>query len=80
MLIAVGAAAPVRAADTAVSVVDFYNLSQNKQWDWLSRGMADMLITDLSSVDRFQVVDREGLQQYLTSSSCRVAAYSTIRP
>lgn len=50
---------------TSVTVIDFYNLSQNKNWDWLSRGLADMLITDLAAVDRFQVVDREALQNYL---------------
>ena len=65
LLLAAGVVAPVRAQDTAVSVVDFYNLSQDKQWEWLSRGMADMLITDLSSAEHLQVVDREGLQQYL---------------
>jgi TolB-like protein len=65
LLLAVGVAAPVRAQDTAVSIFDFYNVSQDKQWEWLSRGMADMLITDLSSAERLQVVDREGLQQYL---------------
>ena len=65
LLIAVGVAAPVRAQDAAVSVVDFYNLSQDKQWDWLGRGLADMLITDLAAVGHFRVVDREGLQTYL---------------
>lgn len=65
LLLGAGTAAPVCAQDTSVTVVDFYNLSQDKQWDWLSRGMADMLITDLAAVDRFQVVDRERLQKYL---------------
>lgn len=65
LLIVVGAAAPVRAEDASVSVVDFYNLSQDKQWDWLGRGLADMLITDLAAVGHFRVVDREGLQTYL---------------
>lgn len=60
-----GLAAPAHARDTTVTVVDFYNLAQDKQWDWLSRGMADMLITDLAKVERFRVVDREGLQKYL---------------
>ena len=65
LLLAIGVAGPVRAQDIAVSVVDFYNMSQDEQWEWLSRGMADMLITDLSSADRLQVVDREGMQRYL---------------
>lgn len=65
LLLSVSAVVPVRAQDTAVTVVDFYNLSQDTRWGWLSRGMADMLITDLSAVDRFRIVDREGLQKYL---------------
>lgn len=65
LLIAVSVAAPVRAQDAAVSVIDFYNLSQDKQWGWLGRGLADMLITDLAAVGHFRVVDREGLQTYL---------------
>lgn len=65
LLFAIGLATPAHARDTTVTVVDFYNLAQDKQWDWLSRGMADMLITDLAAVERFRVVDREGLQKYL---------------
>ena len=57
--------APAFAVETSATVIDFYNLSQDKEWDWLSQGLADMLITDLSSVDHFQIVDREGLQKYL---------------
>ena len=55
--------APAFAVETSATVIDFYNLSQDKEWDWLSQGLADMLITDLSSVDHFQIVDREGLQK-----------------
>lgn len=65
LLLTLEVIAPASAQDTSVSVVDFYNLSQDKQWDWLSRGLADMLITDLAAVERFRVVDREGLQKYL---------------
>ena len=57
--------APAFAVETSATVIDFYNLSQDKEWVWLSQGLADMLITDLSSVDHFQIVDREGLQKYL---------------
>jgi TolB-like protein len=53
------------AGTTTIAVTDFYNLSQNKKWHWLSKGLSDMLITDLSAVSQFQVVDREGFQEYL---------------
>jgi TolB-like protein len=31
-----------------VSVLYFENISKNRDYDWLSKGMADMLITDLA--------------------------------
>ena len=71
LLVGVNLSMPAVAAETSVTVVDFYNLSQDKKWDWLSQGMADMLITDLSAVDRFQVVDRERLQTYLDELDLR---------
>ena len=45
LLLTLEVIAPASAQDTSVSVVDFYNLSQDKQWDWLSRGLADMLMS-----------------------------------
>ena len=65
LLLIIAAVAPARAAPTAVTVVDFYNLSQSTKWEWLSRGIADLLITDLSTVDDFRIVDRESLRRYL---------------
>ncbi len=49
---------------TSVAVVDFYNVTQDTKWHWLGKGLADMLITDLSVSDRLQIVDREALQAY----------------
>ena len=50
---------------TTIAVTDFYNLSQNKKWGWLSKGLSDMLITDLSAISKFRVIDREGFHEYL---------------
>lgn len=55
------------ATTTTIAVAEFYNLSQDEKWRWLSKGLSDMLITDLSALSHFQVVDREDLQSYLNA-------------
>ena len=49
---------------TSVAVLDFYNLTQASTWQWLGKGLADMLITDLSASAHLNVLDREGLQAF----------------
>ncbi|HAJ32548.1 MAG TPA: hypothetical protein DCK79_04160 [Candidatus Atribacteria bacterium] len=41
----------VQASDRKISVLYFNNRTQQSGWDWLSKGMTDMLIDDLSQVD-----------------------------
>jgi curli biogenesis system outer membrane secretion channel CsgG len=41
------------------------NLSQDKNWQWLGKGLSDMLITDLSVYPEFQLIDREDLHEYI---------------
>lgn len=64
-LLWVGRPPLAQAGTTTIAVTEFYNLTQNKTWRWLSKGLSDMLITDLSAVSRFQVIDREEFQKYL---------------
>lgn len=47
-----------------IAVVDFYNASQNEEWNWLSAGLADMLITDMSVIPDMAILDRENLKAY----------------
>lgn len=49
----------------SLAVMNFYDLSQDSQWSWLSKGLADLLIGDLAKAGKFQIVDREQLQVYL---------------
>lgn len=58
-----GLAAQVNAAEPKVSVAVAYfdNNSADSSLDPLARGLADMLITDLSHVERLQLVEREKL-------------------
>jgi|GEM_PF-2653058 len=48
-----------------VSVLYFENTAKNSSYAWLSKGLADMLITDLSQVPSIAVVEREELQKVL---------------
>lgn len=45
-----------------LAVMNFDNRSSSKEWQWLSKGLADMLITDLSQCRALQVVERERMQ------------------
>lgn len=49
----------------AISVLYFSNTSQNQEYGWLSKGLADMLITDLSEVKGLTVVEREELEKII---------------
>ena len=48
-----------------LAIINFTNRNQNLQWQWVSKGLADMLITDLSRTDKFQIVEREKMQKFL---------------
>ena len=57
-------AGPVRAAEkVTVAVLYFDNNSPSREYDVLQKGLADMLVTDLSQIEGLQVVEREKLQQ-----------------
>jgi TolB-like protein len=60
LLFAVPAAAAER---VTVAVLYFDNNSPKREYDVLQKGLADMLVTDLSQVDSLQVVEREKLQK-----------------
>jgi TolB-like protein len=46
-----------------ISVLYFENTTDNKEYNWLSKGLADMLITDLASAKDFSVVEREEIEK-----------------
>ena len=41
----------VQASDRKISILYFNNVAHESDWDWLSKGLTDMLIDDLSQVD-----------------------------
>jgi tetratricopeptide (TPR) repeat protein len=46
-----------------VAVLYFYNLSDNPRWNPLQKGLADMMITDLSQLDQIKTVERLRIQK-----------------
>ena len=53
-------------ADTKTVAISYFdNTSGLEQYNPLSKGLADMLITDLSNVKSIQIVEREKLENLL---------------
>ncbi|MBD3344054.1 MAG: tetratricopeptide repeat protein [Chitinivibrionales bacterium] len=52
-------------SDSIVAVVNFQNNSGNPGWDPLEKGMADLVITDLSQVEAFDIVERTRMQMLI---------------
>ncbi|MHC4757288.1 MAG: CsgG/HfaB family protein [Planctomycetota bacterium] len=44
-----------------LAVMNFDNRNSSGEWQWLSKGLADMIITDLSASERLMIVERERL-------------------
>ncbi len=53
------------ANNDTVAISYFDNTSNLKEYDAFSKGLADMLITDLSKVKSLQIVEREKLESLL---------------
>lgn len=60
--LAQAAETPARPAPPTLAVLNFTNRHPADGWDWLSKGLADMLITDLSATPRLRLVTREDMQ------------------
>lgn len=66
-LLAVAPASAAPAPDGRMTVVVLYfdNNTSDKAYDVLQKGLADMMVTDLSGVGSIQVVEREKLQKLI---------------
>jgi TolB-like protein len=49
--------------EKAVAVMNFANRSPGGEWQWLAKGLADMIITDLSASSQLTIVERERLNE-----------------
>ncbi|MCG2762001.1 MAG: tetratricopeptide repeat protein, partial [Candidatus Atribacteria bacterium] len=52
----------VQASDRKISVLYFNNHTGQSSWDWLSKGLTDMLIGDLSQIDIFICSSRQEIE------------------
>ena len=52
----------VQASDRKTSILYFNNRTEQSSWNWLSKGMTDMLIGDLSQVDFFTHSSRQEIE------------------
>ena|GEM_PF-737252 len=52
----------VQASDNKTSILYFSNRTEQSSWDWLSKGITDMLIGDLSQVDFFTHSSRQEIE------------------
>ncbi len=48
-----------------IAVMHFVNRSGDVEMQWLSKGLSDLLITDLNKSEKVKIVDRKQLQQFL---------------
>ena len=70
---------PALADETkTIAIMNFTNRSPTAEWDWLRKGLADMLITDLSEAKELQIVEREKLQKFL--EEMKLAEVGLIEP
>ena len=65
-LLSLLAALPAAAqAGTSITVLDFSKLSGPAEYDWLERGLADMIATDLATSGGLHLVERRDLDKIL---------------
>jgi TolB-like protein len=68
-LAAAGSAAPIGTsggASQTIAVLDFANTTGAAGYDWLGRGLADMLETDLAATGSLKLVERRNLDKVLS--------------
>ncbi len=56
-----------------VSVMYFDNTTKNADYEWFKKGLADMVITDLSQSSKIKVVERENLEKVIKEQQLQLA-------
>jgi TolB-like protein len=65
LIASIGTASAVPKDSPTVTVLDFSNTSRAADYDWLSRGLSDMLSTDLAATGALSLVERRDLDKVL---------------
>ena len=52
--------------EASLSILYFSNYTNQADWDWLSKGLADMLINDLTEIDSITCSSREEIEDFYT--------------
>ena len=63
--------------EKSVAVLPFVNLSEDRQWEPFQKGLAEMVIADLSRVGEIQVAERLQVEGLLTELGLTVSDLST---
>src|SRR5438552_18577221 len=58
-----------------IAISYFDNNSKDKEWDPIQKGLADMLITDLSQLKSVEIVEREKLNAILDELKLQKSKY-----
>ncbi|MBI9107737.1 MAG: hypothetical protein JEZ04_13400 [Spirochaetales bacterium] len=75
-LILISASTPLFSEARRVSVLYFSNNSSDDKLDWLSKGLADMLLTDLALSDEIKVIEREELEKIISEQKFSLSGMS----
>jgi TolB-like protein len=57
------------AGKETLSILYFDNITKDKEYDWLSKGIADMLITEIAQMGAVNVVERSSLKKIMEELS-----------
>ena len=52
-------------SQSTISVLYFENTTNDEEYQWLSKGLADMLISDLNGLPGIKIIERESLEKIL---------------
>ncbi len=63
-------------AQTTISVLYFENTTEDPEYQWLSKGLADMLISDLNGLPGINMIERASLQKVLEEQALALTGLS----
>ncbi len=67
-------------AQRTISVLYFENTKEDPEYQWLHKGLADMLITDLAGTPGIHIVEREALEKILNEQALSLSGLMEDHP